>query len=226
MRSWESVSGKQKKKQSNVKAEESIFERTMKNVAAISAVLAGILFIVYRSSRWKIFFSFAVTAGTVCYHFTIRLFCGWVVNYAAAGCLQQDAAWFRQKKWEAGLYRKLRVKQWKKKLPTYVSDNFSMEKHTLDEIVRNMCVAELVHEINIVLSYGSLAFTFLASDWREDIWIYLITATLAACFDVVFVIIQRFNRPRLVLLQEKMHRMKKKEYLKPGKDRGFGSKEA
>ncbi len=61
-----------------------------------------------------------------------------------------------------------------------------------------MCAAEIIHEIIIILGYASAAFSLLTPDWKGYIWIFLITAFAAGLCDVPFVILQRYNRPRIL----------------------------
>ena len=57
-----------------------------------------------------------------------------------------------------------------------------------------MCQSELVHETNIVLS-----FVPLAASVRFDAFpVFLITSICSAAFDLLFVIMQRYNRFRIL----------------------------
>ena len=94
------------------------------------------------------------------------------------------------------IYNKLKVKKWKGKIPTYNEDLFSIEKRTFHEIAQATCQSEIVHEINAVLSFLPLFSTSLFGSFM----VFLITSVLAACFDLMFVIVQRYNRPLLVKL--------------------------
>ena len=79
-------------------------------------------------------------------------------------------------------------------MPTYDPDTFSNKKHTWDEIAQAMCQAELIHETNIVLSFVPL----IASVPFGSFDVFFITSICSAVFDLLFVIIQRYNRPRIV----------------------------
>jgi len=87
----------------------------------------------------------------------------------------------------------LRVKTWKKHLPTYDPRQFSMREHSPEQIVRNMCGAEVVHEIIIACSFLPLLMVPLFGAF----WVFFITSLLAALVDSLFVMAQRYNRPRL-----------------------------
>lgn len=88
------------------------------------------------------------------------------------------------------------MKHWKNKLPSYQPEYFDPQKHSWDEIAQAMCQAELVHEVIVVLSFVPIAF----SVWFGALPVFVITSVAAAAFDLMFVIIQRYNRPRVMRL--------------------------
>ena len=147
--------------------------------------------------RWL--FGCAVTFGVVAYHMLIR--------FAAPGLLwlifrrKYDIRhwWFRQKNWEPKLYELLRVRKWKGAVASYDPSEFDLEKHSLREIAENMCHAEAVHEVIILLSFTSLFFAIPFG----DLWVFLLTAVAAACVDGVFTVMQRYNRPRIMMILER-----------------------
>ena len=96
----------------------------------------------------------------------------------------------------------MKVKIWKDKMPTYDADTFSLELHSMEEIVMAMCQSEIVHEIIAVLSFAPL---FLAIRFGT-FWIFFITSILAAGFDMMFIIMQRYNRPRIVRFIDRAER--------------------
>ena len=91
------------------------------------------------------------------------------------------------------------MKNWKKRLPTYDPRQFSLKENTAQQVVRNMCGAEIVHEVIIVLSFVPISFSFLFGEFP----VFLITSILAALYDSIFVIVQRYNRPRLIRILNK-----------------------
>lgn len=84
-------------------------------------------------------------------------------------------------------------------MPTYDRDTFDTLKHSWDEIVQATCQSELVHEVNVVLSFLPL----IASVLFGEFYVFLITSILSALFDLMFVFMQRFNRARILKMQEK-----------------------
>ena len=176
--------------------------KQMKRTTLILAVLTSGLWILYLNFNHGILLSTAITASTFLYHFGMRLVTGTAVNVIMQNHADYNSPWFRQKKWEPQLYKRLHVKNWKKHLPTYDPDAFDSTKHSLDEIARAMCQSEIVHEIIVPLSFLPL----LAVKYTGAFPVFLITSLLAAAFDLSFVIIQRYNRPRIIKIINKKNR--------------------
>ena len=139
------------------------------------------------------------TALTAFYHFAVRLLLGeWLLPRICARGIDANRAWFRVRGWETALYRRLRVHRWKGGMPTYDPDEFSMRDRSPEEIVRTTCRAELVHEVNAVASFVPLLFSLRFG----ALPVFVITSVAAAAFELVFVMMQRYNRPRLRRLME------------------------
>ncbi len=147
----------------------------------------------YYFVRDDVLLSLAITFGTCFYHFAVRLAVGQSIDAICRNRINDRRWWFRERRFEPKLYAFLRVKKWKKHLPTYRPEYYDMRKHSVDEMIRATCQSEIVHEINMVLSFVPVIFTV----WFGSLAAFLITSSLAFCFDGVFVIIQRYNRPRL-----------------------------
>ncbi|MGN0629470.1 MAG: hypothetical protein ACI4IW_07575 [Oscillospiraceae bacterium] len=159
--------------------------------------LFALFYLIYRN---VFLLSTAITFGTTFYHFAMRLLVGLFVNrFGKIHTFDCNSKWFAPKPFEDKLYKTLCVKAWKDRVPTFIPESFSLRIHSLDEIIQNMCVSEIVHEIIVVLS---LAPILLAIPFGEFA-VFLITSAVAALLDCLFVILQRYNRPRLVKLNEK-----------------------
>lgn len=164
----------------------------------IMAIFTAIL---YRSSNSEICLTLAITFGTITYHLGMRLLVGLLYNIGMKNRANYTKEWYQIHSWENRLYQFLKVKKWKAKMPTYKPDTFSNKKHTWDEIAQAMCQSELVHETNIVFSFVPL----VASVRFGAFSVFLITSICSAIFDLMFVIMQRYNRSRIVkmVLREK-----------------------
>ncbi|MBR4883737.1 MAG: hypothetical protein IKZ33_00315 [Lentisphaeria bacterium] len=170
----------------------------MKLIAVFSTVIAVIFAGLYWSTGSDATLTLAITFGTAAYHFVMRLLVGSVIDLLLNNHVDYRKRWFRVSAAEKALYQKLRVKKWKGKMATYDPDCFDSKLHSWDEIAQATCQAELVHEVIIILSFlpvfAAIPFGALP--------VFVITSVLAACFDAVFVVMQRYNRPRIIKLAE------------------------
>ena len=145
-----------------------------------------------------------ITIGITLYHFAMRLAVGTVVNLIVKNKANHESVWFREKRFEKKLYKLLRVRKWKKHIPTYSPDTFDTNKKTLKEIVGATCQAEIVHEVIMVLSFLPIAvIPFLGGATA-----ILITSLLSMLIDSVFVILQRYNRPKLVKVMGRFDKLR------------------
>ena len=177
----------------------------MAGITTGTFIAAAVLAVLFRFCRSDVILSLAVTAGTTCYHFAMRLLTGLAYDVFMKNRADYRKARYSLKPWEPALYRKLRVRYWKGKLPTYDPELFDTEKRTLDEIAQATCQAELVHETIAVLSFLPIA----AGIWLGNTGVFVITSVLAAGIDLLFVIVQRYNRPRIIQLIERKARNRK-----------------
>jgi hypothetical protein len=173
--------------------QDSQLAKLIKLCALLGSLLCALFALLYHFFKNDIVLALAITAGTTAYHFLMRLAVGWLVSFTARDHFDPNNFWFRQRPFERRLYRTLRIRRWKDKMPTYDPRKFSLEQNTPEQIIQNSCEAELVHEIIIVASFFPL---FAALLWGA-LPAFLITSLLAAALDCCFVMMQRYNRPRL-----------------------------
>ncbi len=161
-------------------------------ILLIVTVLSIIITIITNND---IAFTMAVTFGTMLYHFAMRLFVGKAVGHR----FNCNNFWFRQKSFEKKLYKILRVKQWKKIMPTYNPDTYSTKNYSLQEIANTMCRNEIIHEIIAVLSFVPILFSLFA----DTLAVFIATSVAGCLIDLIFVVMQRYNRPRIIRLIER-----------------------
>lgn len=181
------------------------FQALMWITAIVSFLCMLVTFVLHYFFEKEFLFVLGVTALTIFYHFAIRLFFGeWLLMKLIPEKINYDRKWFQLKRFEKKLYEILNVKKWKSDMPTYSPDEFSTEKRSWEEIVIATCRSEIVHECNVVLSFVPIAFTAVFGSFL----VFLLTSIGAACFDLVFVIMQRYNRPRLLKIVKYMKKEK------------------
>lgn len=122
---------------------------------------------------------------------------------------------YRTADWENGgrVYEKLGIKHWKDALPdmSRIMPDMVKKKMTgqnreqgMDVLIAETCVAEYVHYWLIVLSLGIFLF------WR-GVWALVFWLVYNILGNVPFILIQRYNRPRLVLLEQRRKRRAAKQ---------------
>lgn len=159
--------------------------KIIKLIASFATVITIFCVALYANTGNELHFTLAITFGTISYHFLMRLLVGFFINLLLDNHVDYRRRWFRVSDAEQELYDKIKVKKWKGKMATYDPGCFDRRIHTWDEIAQATCQAELVHEIIIILSFMPI----------------LASIPFGALF--VFVIMQRYNRPRIVKLIEK-----------------------
>lgn len=173
--------------------------RRMKQIAVISTVLCAVFILVNRLGNSSVWLSLAITFATISYHFIMRLVVGYLYDRVMQNKADYNRAWYQIHPFEKRLYQWIKVKKWKKNMPTYSPELFDYEEHTWSEIAQAMCQAELVHETIVILSF----LPVLMSKWWDAFGVFLVTSIAAALFDLCFVFMQRYNRPRIVKLTER-----------------------
>lgn len=179
----------------------------------ILMILAVLLFILAAAAFYRLaekydndaFYSLFVTFLTISYHFAMRLAVGEVITLLYARReFNYEARWYRQSSLEKLFYKKIGLKKRKKTAITAKPWQFDINERTYEELLHNMTQAEVVHEIIMVLSFVPILFSIPFG----ALGVFIITSVIACLIDMYFVMIQRFNRPRVLALKRKMERCK------------------
>lgn len=173
--------------------------RWMKMLSACTAVLTITFALLHRLGTGAIWLPLAITAGTCCYHLVMRLIVGSTVDRVMGNKADLDKSWYKIHPVEEKLYDFLKVRAWKGKMPTYNPEQFVLRNRNFDALAQVMCQAEVVHECIIPLSFLPL----LAARWFGALPVFLLTSLAAAAFDLLFVILQRYNRPRVLMMAQR-----------------------
>ena len=174
-------------------------QKLIKWITFGTLIVTVLLTVLFRFYPADFILSLAVTSGTICYHFGMRLLTGLLYSLFMRNKADYRKTWYKLKPWETILYKRLHVKAWKAKIPTYDPDLFDPKKHSWNEIAQAMCQSELVHETIVVLSF----LPILSSIWFGSISVFILTSVFAAGIDMIFVIVQRYNRPRIIQILER-----------------------
>lgn len=170
--------------------------KTFYGANALAFLATAVLWALYRLHPASWCLAACITCGTTFYHLFMRLMVGGpltpIRHWPGVG-------WFRQRSWEPGLYKALGVKKWKCHMPSFEPAQWSLKETPLPQIIQNSRRAEVVHEIIMVLSFVPL----LAIPRLGAAGVFWATSLASALLDSCFVIMQRYNRPRMERILEK-----------------------
>ncbi len=106
------------------------------------------------------------------------------------------------------LYDKIHIKKWKKKVPDLSrvmkrmvpkKISFRASSEEIDRLLRELCIAEVVHVALFFASFGVLFFS--------RTWFCIALCILYAIGNIPFILIQRYNRPHLAHLWTRVKAM-------------------
>ncbi|MGI6184421.1 MAG: hypothetical protein ACOYIH_09995 [Candidatus Fimadaptatus sp.] len=130
---------------------------------------------------------------------------------------------FNEYGWEkdGALYRKLRVNEWKDKVPDmsnlfkwmFPKKSIAQERTAkyFERFVIETCVAEAVHVLLMIAGYCVYFFVF------HNAWGFIVS-TLYALGNLPFVLIQRYNRPRFKMIMERQKQLDARRKAAAGED--------
>ncbi len=171
-------------------------KKTICAISALSLILTLVFYLVFIRTGHGTALTCGITFGTIAYHFWMRLIVGFAFDRIMDNKADLSGRWYQSHTWERKLYRKLNVKQWKKKAPSYDADLFDLGKHSPEAVAQAMCQAELVHETIAVLSLVPILFSLRFGAPA----VFIITSLIGMILDLAFAVIQRYNRPRIMKL--------------------------
>ncbi len=111
--------------------------------------------------------------------------------------INSSSEWFKTSEAEERLYEIVRIKSLKPNLPKTERTDFSLRTHGIQDIIDVGCEIEIEHEISIAVS---ILGTLVAIPFGYE-WIFGIVAAGAVLYDMVYIAVQRYNRPRLEKVQ-------------------------
>ena len=87
-------------------------------------------------------------------------------------------------------------------MPTYDKKAFDFKNQSLNKIIGATCQAEVVHELMLI---ESLLPLFLIIPYGRA-FVFIITTIVCIFIELIFIIIQRYNRPRLLKLYQRQQK--------------------
>lgn len=169
-------------------------KRFMRTAAALFAVLSVIFFVSHLHHDNQYSFACFVTFITCFYHFAYRLLINAILPKQAEK-LSFSCKWFTIKNFEISIFKLLKVKRWREKLPNLLPSVKSAADLSTDMILRETCQAEMMHELDILFSFVPF---FVSLFYGSNEWIFLFSGLFTAGFDLCLVIFYRHFRTRLI----------------------------
>ena len=163
----------------------------------VSIIFYHLFTIAYNGIFYLLCIIFAIAA----YHLFVHLAIGHIVNFILKNDVDYNKKWFLEKPFEDKLYKKLKVRNWKDKIPTFYPDTFSLQNNAPDKILKVMCQSEVVHAIIVILSFVPILYAFYINLPYK--WLFIVSSLMSATFDTCLVIMQRYNRPRIRRMLER-----------------------
>ncbi len=154
-----------------------------------------------------------ITGILAVFWLSINIAVPWLVRFLVPKKYFNENRWlFKERKFESSFYRKIKVSKWKDKLPDagklihFQRDSLpeDMDEAYINRFITECCIAELGHLSVGILGFTSLFFVFLipGNTQIEHLEVFLILAILDLFVQMLFIIIQRYNRPRLIKLRK------------------------
>lgn len=144
---------------------------------------------------------------------TINIIIPWLVRFLVPKRLFDENIWlFKERSFESSFYRKIKVNKWKGKLPdaerlirfqrSYLPQN--IDKSYINRFITECCIAELGHLAVGISGFFSLLFpVFFPQNLQLRVGIIFFVMSVIDLFaQSLFIIIQRYNRPRLIRLKK------------------------
>lgn len=168
-------------------------------ISAASLLLMFVFLTLFVRMRTAVFLILGVIMLNIAFQFIARLIIGTICEGVFENGINSSSDFFRTSEFEEKLYNTFHIKKLKKQLPDSDRTHFSLQRHSIQDIVDTGCEIEAEHELCMV---ASVLGVFLAIPFG-NVWLFAIVAVLAVLYDLTFVMIQRFNRPRLITVQLK-----------------------
>ena len=135
--------------------------KVMKMITAIGILVTLVTMIIYQNNNSSIFLTLALI--------------GWLVMILMKNKADYTKQWYQLHSWEKAFYKKIKIKRWKNKMPTYRPQDFSPKEHSWHEIAQTMCQSEVGHELIIGFSF----LPIIASKWFGAFGVFVITSVIS-----------------------------------------------
>lgn len=176
----------------------------MYSAIALTALIAAVFLCLYYAEVYKnsVTFWIGVVSFTVFYHFGLRIFMGEVTKRFN---FNYKHPWFKERAFEKKLYKWLKVRKWKDKVLTFDPSTYDFKNRTPEQLATTMAKSETDHWINEMISVTSMFLALVFGYWQ----VFVVSAVAAILFDAQFIVVQRYNRPIVLRLMDRLERREK-----------------
>lgn len=159
-----------------------------------------------------------ITVFSTVFYTALNIGLAYLVRVFPKRLYNPDLSFYTEHSFEKKLYKKLQVAKWKDKFPERggmvgFSKKSLKSPHDpayIDQFIMETCIGEFVHYLWGIFGFLSLPLTFLVDGTTKHIHVFVIMATLNLFVQLFFSIIQRYNRPRLIRIKNKLSAKKRR----------------
>lgn len=174
-------------------------KRTLYLISGGSITLMFVFFALFVRTNNNLMLIIAVLMLNAAFQVIARLLIGTICEGVFENGINSSGDWYKTSAFEDRLYGTLNIKGLKKFLPTFERTDFSLKKDSIQYIIDTGCEVEVEHELCIAASMLGVLFALIFG----KVWLFAIVAATAVIYDLLFVVVQRFNRSRLITVQLK-----------------------
>lgn len=160
-------------------------------------IISRIFYYIFNNDFFKTVY---ITCITIFLHIIIRTIIGEsTYKFCKNINFNYNSFWFKEYEFEKKLYDFLHIKDIKLFMITAKPQLYDLCDMKFEDVIHNMTVAEITHEINIFASFIPCLLINIYSSPK----VFIVTSVIASLIDLLYVFIQRYNRPRLMKLLSK-----------------------
>lgn len=176
-------------------------KNTLYIFSAIFIVLMFVFLALFVRSRNEVMLIIGIVMLNAGYQVITRLLVGSICEGIFENGVNSSSNWFKTSDFEGRFYGSMGIKYLKRALPKVERTDFSLRRQSIQDIIDTGCEIEAEHEMNIGVSMLGI---LIAIPFGHT-WVFIVFAVAAVLYDLLFVAVQRYNRPRLETVQLKRH---------------------
>lgn len=174
------------------------------SILNVAFIISGVLIGIY--GFIQPYYAIFVTLFMFAFHLDIRILVAYIC-YLFTNKINIDKKKYLISKFEYQRLEKLKIKNWKDHFVTMFKDRFVLNgndrKTRIEIILKNNIIAEITHWLCFFFGLLGILLGYLIS--KDELVVYIVTSIVAGIlFDFPPILIQRYNRYRLLSLKKKL----------------------